>query len=544
MNTRSTKFRLTALVVGALALLCLGIGLFSASIIRAALSDMFLEGGRNAVMLAAADARSRYRDFSAAQEGLNPRDGVAGSMRAHLNKIRLGESGFLFVVGDDGGLVIAPERFGLAPQADSVLNAALLKTIREAAAHPDAPSPVSLRDRSANSLKARPALLHAEYIEPLEWYLAGISFLDELDAPARRLSLFLIAGMIVAAAVLCAAALFVVGRITTPLTQLTTFARRLPETDFLRDREQEQDAVLARLADPVRQDEVGELSRALLFMDGALRDRVRDLVEATGARERMAGELLAATEIQQGFLPPPIDGERSKGRFRLAASLVPAREVGGDLYDFFMLDGERLCIVIGDVSDKGVPAALFMIMTMAFVRSAASGPDGSAGPDAIMRSVNENLARDNANGMFVTLFIAFLDAGTGLLTFANGGHNPPLLRSGGALRFLEDAAGPVAGAFADAEYARHSVAMLPGDQLFLYTDGLTEAMNAGGELFGEDALRAVVAGSGASDPDGVVQAVQSAVAAHVGGAPASDDLTMLCLAYKGLSSRAVRAASC
>ena len=153
-----------------------------------------------------------------------------------------------------------------------------------------------------------------------------------------------------------------VTRLTSPLAKLGDYARKLPEQDFMEDARPT--PLLAALADGKHGGEIASLANSLMFMDKTLRSRVRELMEATSSRERLEGELSAATEIQMGFLPKPLPPDVAAGRFSLAASLVPAREVGGDLYDFFMLDDRHLCFIIGDVSDKGVPASLFMSMTL------------------------------------------------------------------------------------------------------------------------------------------------------------------------------------
>ena len=264
-------------------------------------------------------------------------------------------------------------------------------------------------------------------------------------------------------------------------------------------------------------------------MDGALRQRVRELVETTGARERMEGELHAATEIQMGFLPRGPETEKHN-RFAFSGSLIPAREVGGDLYDFLPLDPNRICLVIGDVSDKGVPAALFMSMTLVLIRA---GAGAAIGPEKILKSVNTALANENRNSMFVTLFIAFLDLNTGELVYANAGHNPPWLCGRGGMRQLDGLSGPMAGAFKEAEYRSFTARMAPGDTLFLYTDGVTEAMNRRDEPFGDDALENIISRWNGVEPESLLREVSAAIDDHVEGAAASDDITMACLVYNG-----------
>lgn len=447
------------------------------------------------------------------------------SMQDHLETVDIGVSGFLVVADASGKLIIHSPDFpedGVLRQRNPLTDNTLIADIRRASADPSVP----VRALLATPAGFREALIYTKYSRAFDWYVAGICFSDEIAAPGRKLSMYLIAGMLATAALLAPASLYLLNKLTAPLARLSEFARKLPETDFLKEREEADRADVAALARNRGGDEIGELANAFLFMDGALRDRVRELVETAGSRERMVGELQAAADIQSGILPKPLPEKAVGGRFALAASLKPAREVGGDLYDFFMLDDERICMIVGDVSDKGVPAALFMSMAMVLIRS---GAQGAGGPEQIMKKVNETLARENPGCMFVTLFIAFLNVNDGELIYASAGHNPPMIRSGGTIRELDGWSGPVVGGFENADYERFADRMLPGDILFMYTDGLTEAMNGGRELFGVDALQRTLAGCPSDSPGEIIEYVHNAVERHVNGAPVSDDLTILCL---------------
>jgi sigma-B regulation protein RsbU (phosphoserine phosphatase) len=422
-------------------------------------------------------------------------------------------------------MVISPKNWeygSIASLNNPVSGRSLFRDIREGAMRPGEPIPARFPSTGGD----REILMYSEFVRPLKWYVTGVGFVDEIRAPGRRLSTALTLGILSATFFLALAAVFLIGKLTAPLARLADFARQLPQTDFFR--EQDDGGILGPLS-AGSGDEIGELSRAFLFMDGALRQRVRELVETTGARERMEGELRTATEIQMGFLP---DGPKTEkqNRFAFSGLLVPARGVGGDLYDFLPLDSNRICLVIGDVSDKGVPAALFMSMTLVLIRA---GTDGAIGPEKILESVNRALANENRNSMFVTLFIAFLDLSTGELVYANAGHNPPWLCGLGGMRQLDGLSGPMAGAFKDAEYRPFTARMLPGDTLFLYTDGITEAMNGRNEPFGDDALENILARWNGLEPESLLRQVSAAIDDHVGGAAASDDITMTCLVYSG-----------
>lgn len=437
--------------------------------------------------------------------------------------IRLGASGYLMVIDESGGVVIRPRDGLTTPDMASVnplSGNSLLHDIKQVSEMSGTSFPGEIPSPGG----PRKVVVFAERVRPLKWYVIGIGFVDEIEATGRNLSMSLMLVTLAISAGLAFLAMLMVGKLTKPLVKLAGFARTLPKTDFFQAADDNK--LLVRLATDRKGDEISELAKALLFMDGALRERVRELVETAGKRERMEGELHAATRIQMGFLPKPLPAEVVAGRFRLAAELIPAREVGGDLYDFFMLDENRLCLVIGDVSGKGVPAALFMSMTMMLFRSEAAA---ESSPEGIVTAINRNLTRNNVDDMFITLFVAIVDLRTGELAYANGGHNPPLVVSAEGARRLEGAGGPLVGAFETAKYEGTKTLLKTGETLFLYTDGVTEAMNSVGELFGDAALERLLISCSTEDPGKIIQMVHNAVKMHVAGAPPSDDLTMLCL---------------
>jgi adenylate cyclase len=250
---------------------------------------------------------------------------------------------------------------------------------------------------------------------------------------------------------------------------------------------------------------------------------------------RLAGELEAAQRIQLGSLPRA-DLLVAEPRVDLHALLVPAREVGGDLYDYFLLDARRLFVLLGDVSGKGLPASMFMAVSKAlFKASVLRAPDADIGD--IMSTANGELSRDNATALFVTAFAAVLDLDSGLLAYCNAGHdNPHLLRAGRApLQRLEDGDGPPLCALQDFAYRSARVQLERGDTLLLITDGITEAQDARGALFGGERLQQVLAvqQERRASAQELVQSLQRDVAAFVQGAPAADDLTILALRWCG-----------
>jgi phosphoserine phosphatase RsbU/P len=259
--------------------------------------------------------------------------------------------------------------------------------------------------------------------------------------------------------------------------------------------------------------------------------QLRDQVNAHLAR--LESELEAARKLQVGMVPHVFPPATAHWPVDLFAMMEPAREVGGDLYDFFTLADGRLCFLIGDVSGKGMPAALYMARTKSLVRIATElmrGHDGGpATASDIIGRVNRELAQNNDDMMFVTMFFTILDPATGDLEFCNAGHNPPYRLKGGQLAAIEEPRGIVLGVRPDAAHQTGRFSLAPGETIYLFTDGVTEAKDAGATLFSEARLEAVLRRAGGGSSAAVVNAVVAEVGRFVGAAEAADDITMLAL---------------
>lgn len=257
------------------------------------------------------------------------------------------------------------------------------------------------------------------------------------------------------------------------------------------------------------------------------------------AKARMQEELNVGRDIQRSMLPRVFPAFPDRNEIELYAVLEPALEVGGDLYDFFLVDDHRLCFVIGDVSGNGVPAALFMAMTKIMVKTlAASDPS----PASIVTHVNDALSADNDSCMFVTLYLGILNLRDGTCLTTNAGHNPPLLkRQDGQFEWLTAKDGPLVGAIQGIAFKESTFQLGPGDELFLYTDGVTEADNRRRELFGNDRLKTVLTRSRAVSVVDRLGEVMNAVRTFAGEAPQADDITMLGLRYHGVTPSNVAA---
>src|SRR5574341_1239083 len=269
---------------------------------------------------------------------------------------------------------------------------------------------------------------------------------------------------------------------------------------------------------------------AVLASTLAEADRQRRLLRE--AQARVAGELEAARRIQTGLLPDPRTRFAGETRFTLSALLDPARTVGGDFYDCFMLDERRVFFLIGDVSGKGLAASLFMALAKSLIKSSALREEED--PAAVLTRANGEISRDNAEAMFVTAFAGVLDAASGSLTFCNAGHEPPLLcQPGEAPRRLRDSGGPPLCVVEGYPYSSVELALPAGASLCVVTDGVTEAQSAGAELYGAARLAALLEGLGGASPDAVLLAVRDDVRRFAACAEQSDDLTVLCVRFNG-----------
>lgn len=276
-------------------------------------------------------------------------------------------------------------------------------------------------------------------------------------------------------------------------------------------------------------DELEILGDTINHMTVSLKEYMTNLEAITADRERIAAELGVAATIQTSMLPCIFPAFPEREEFNIFADMHPAKKVGGDFYDFFLTDSDHLWVVIADVSGKGVPAALFMVIAKTLIKNQA----GSCGdPGEVLGVVNNQLCENNDAAMFVTCFVGVLDIPTGKFTFANAGHNAPLLcRAGGAYDWLKVKPGFVLAGLDNMQFTSEELTMHRGDRLYLYTDGVTEALNSAEELYGDDRLLETMNREDVKKQpiEKVVEAVQEDIHVYADGAEQADDITMLLL---------------
>ena len=266
-------------------------------------------------------------------------------------------------------------------------------------------------------------------------------------------------------------------------------------------------------------------------MEQKMNTYLTDLKTATAEKERIGTELSLATRIQANMLPNIFPPFPERNEFDVYASMTPAKEVGGDFYDFFLIDEDHLGLVMADVSGKGVPAALFMMASKILLRNYAMT---GRSPAEVLQAVNDQICSNNTEEMFVTVWLGILDVTTGNVVAANAGHEyPVVMQSGGEFELLKDKHGFVIGGMEDMRYKEYTITMTPGSKLFLYTDGVPEATNEENEMFGTGRMIAALNEDANALPEDILASVRRAVDRFTGEAEQFDDLTMLCVEYKG-----------
>ena len=315
--------------------------------------------------------------------------------------------------------------------------------------------------------------------------------------------------------------LYVNNMLIEPLGRISAEARRFAEYNTRSE---------VRLTDIVKnRDEIGDLAASIDGMEAQIEEYIRNLTAFTAEKERISTELALASRIQESMLPNAFPAFPEREEFDIYAMMSAAKEVGGDFYDFFMIDDDHLGIVMADVSGKGVPAAIFMTASMIRIRSQALT---GAGPAEALRKANNDICANNEQEMFVTVWLGILEISSGKLTAANAGHEYPVIKTAdGGFKLYKDPHGFVIGGMEDVTYREYEIKLERGSCVFVYTDGLPEAQNADGQFFGTERLEEVLNRHREEDPETLLRTVSNAVGEFTEGADQFDDLTMLCLRY-------------
>lgn len=460
-----------------------------------------------------------------------------------ISEIKLGESGFSILVSSDGQLVASPRETG-----ELAMDHELSRDIRET----DNPSLKNLLDGALNletgfvEVTIDGEDYYAAYapLETLGWtQMMFVSkqdlenstdeLLKELDKTAeatlqsynksfQRTMMLTIIIMLMLIALASVAALFFAKKLVTPINVMTNRVREINGDNMHFEVDN-----IYRTGDEIEilADSFGELT-------DQLQTYIREVTQISAEKERLSSEMNVARKIQASMLPRIFPAFPERDEFDLFACMIPAKEVGGDFYDYFFLDHDHLAIIIGDVSGKGISAALFMVMTKHIIQSHVmmQGEDVAAA----LLSINEMLLKDNVANMFVTVWVGILTISTGHIAFVNAGHEyAAFCRSNEKFTVEKDIHGPPIAVSPRAKFRKNDFFMQPGDTLYLYTDGVTEAINTETEMFGRDRMLDALNEDPGRTPKELDDAVRNSIAQFVGDEDRFDDTTTLCIRYYG-----------
>jgi len=348
-----------------------------------------------------------------------------------------------------------------------------------------------------------------------EWYLSIQIPENEIFADVEnRNERYSIIIALSSAMMLLFAYLLITAFINKPLKKLTTQVALIEPGN------------LDRQIDISSKDELGQLALTFNKMTGELKQSIEENVREREEKKRISTELAVANEIQASMLPNVFPPFPDRKEFDLYACMIPARDVGGDFYDFFFIDKDNLAVVIADVSGKGVPAALFMVVSKTLIKNASTA--GSL--DDLFKSVNKKLCEGNETGMFVTAFMGIYNIPERKFSYINAGHNPPLIKKRlGGWEFLKTHACTVLAFLENSEYWHEEILLDSGDIIYMYTDGVTEAMNNDNDLFNEDRLLRCLEKCETEKTDEILHYVKKEIDVFADGAEQADDITMLAL---------------
>ena len=354
--------------------------------------------------------------------------------------------------------------------------------------------------------------------------IAEIQYILDMSEVRAYLNSFLINMLLISFAIIGITIIlyifFVRKMVTKPVGKLTAFTHEITKTGMFENQH----------IDIKTGDEIESLSQSFNFMLAELENYIANLSKVTAEKERIGAELDIAKHIQASMLPCIFPAFPERKEFDIYATMEPAKEVGGDFYDFFMVDDTHLAIVMADVSGKGVPAALFMVIGKTLIKDHTT-PGRDLGK--VFTEVNQLLCESNSEELFITAFEGVLDLVTGEFVYVNAGHEMPFIcKAGGDFEPYKIRAGFVLAGMEGMKYRAGSTRLEPGDKIFQYTDGVTEATNLKNELYGMNRLGAILNKVKGGTPNDILPAIKKDIDEFVGDADQFDDITMLCLEYK------------
>ncbi|MBL7073407.1 MAG: SpoIIE family protein phosphatase [Candidatus Omnitrophica bacterium] len=476
------------------------------------------DGGGNIVM--STYSVPFYKDIKGVRKfmGIVTADVSLSWLREIISAIKIGKTGYGFLISQKGIVVTHPDK-------DFIINKDffLIEGDQTFFSHKhieceNISSKHKFEQFYAEGTKEKVWILHTPV--PTSGWSLGIVFPEkELMNVLLRLNSVVIGLGVAGFLVLLAVIFFISETITKPLRSLVLATKDIARGNL--------NFKVPRIK---AKDEVGQLAEAFVFMKGALKGYIKRITSLAAREERIESELKIAHDIQMKMLPKEFPLFFEKKEIDVHAVLEPAKEVGGDFYDFFFIDKERLCFVIADISGKGVPAALFMTVAKTLIKAAIIE---TKSPAKTLKQLNKEFSENNYAGIFLTAFCGILNIQTGKVVYANGGHNFPLIISEKKKKaeFLEKGSFPAIGLEENSKYKDTKIVLSSGDTFFAYTDGVTEAFNKEGEMFSEERLQKEIGSRTGVTCQNLSKKVMEKVKKFSKGVSQSDDITIIALKY-------------
>ncbi len=481
----------------------------------------FDEGGGNVLMTTYSVPFYTYKDGKRTFSGIVTVDISLEWLTEIMSQVKILNSGYAFLLSRNGVIIAHPNK-------DYVMNQTIFTIAKEN-------NQPAMRETGRNMIQGKSNFESAGFkskwksgklwinymaLPSSHWSIGVIYPDDEMFASLHKINIILLILILIGLSLLSFAIYKIVNNLTSPLKHFAESARLIAAGNFN-----------VQLPEIKTEDEMKELHSSFSYMQKELGEYIVTLKDTTAAKEKIESELRIAKEIQMSMIPHIFPPFPDLPQIDVFAVLKSAKEVGGDLYDFFVIDGNKFCFAIGDVSGKGVPASLFMAVTRTLVRSIS---DKETSPSVIVGTLNKSISQNNESSMFVTFFLGVLDLSNGVLKYTNAGHNPPVIikKNKEAVMFEKTKFIPV-GLFEDFEYGESSLQLEKGDKIFLYTDGVSEAENSENELFGDGTIMEIISKNTTAPPRELINKMEEGISAHVNGFTQSDDITMMTIVYNG-----------
>ncbi len=462
---------------------------------------------------------------------------AANTIGENVIDTAVGESGYIFVINETGRIIISAHL--TVDVTGTIIRESLVRGTDERLVEVNDKVLAGESGIAQVTYQGQEVLMAYQPIDTLPWAVIAIMDLDEALEPAVAIAdsidtstdttviqLNQVTNDVVLAIILVAlSSILIITLVSMVLAKRIT----RPLGHLIRGVEQISAGRLDTYIMVATKDEIFHLSTAFNSMAENLQSQIDEVTAVTAEKERIGAELEVATQIQASMLPCIFPAFPEHKEFDVFASMEPAKEVGGDFYDFFLVDENHLGMVMADVSGKGVPAALFMVIAKTLIKNHAQNGES---PSQVLTNVNDQLCENNDAGMFVTCWMGILDIHSGVLTYGNAGHNPPLLcRKNGQFEYIKMTPGFVLAGMEGIRYRQAEITLDKGDIIYLYTDGVTEATDIHNELYGEDRLEKVLNANRIAPLDDMLHAIKADIDLFVGEAPQFDDITMLGLSF-------------